>query len=123
MEYKSDCMRIFFLFLCSIALFGCISGEPSETTLLLQQDYLKMTNTQLVDYEQKLSDELVNSLRSGSSNVGVGFGFGSWGGNSGYGIRTDQWLGGSGEDSTTRELRSRRDDVRNEMRRRGLLPE
>ena len=124
MDLNSDYMRSVIVTLCGLVLVGCMSaGTPSEATFLLEQDYLKMTNTQLVDYEQKLSDELVNSSRSGSGDVGIGFGFGSWGGSSGYGIRTDQWLGGSGENSTTRELKFRRDDVRNEMRRRGLLPE
>ena len=96
---------------------------PTETTLLLEQDYLGMSDSQLVDYEQRLSDELVNSSRTSSGDVGIGFSFGSWGGSSGYGVRTDQRIAGSGENSTSRELKFRRNDVRNEMRRRGLLPE
>jgi len=111
------------LFFCGIILVGCMSGAPSEATSLLEQDYLRMTNTQLVDYEQRLSDELLRSSRTGSGDVGIGFSFGSWGSSSGYGVRTDQRLAGSGENSTTRELKFRRDDVRNEMRRRKLLPE
>ena len=123
MNHKTDFLCKFALLLCVIALTGCMSTAPSETTTLLEQDYLRMTNTQLVAYEQRLSDELVNSTRSAGGDVGIGFGFGSWGGSSGYGVRTNQWLGGGGEDSTARELRLRRDDVRDEMRRRGLLPE
>ena len=119
---KLDALLAVLIILCGIALVGCMSGASSEATLLLEQDYLRMTNTQLVEYEQRLSDELVNSSRNNSGDVGIGFGFGSWGGSSGYGIRTDQRLAGSGETSTTRELRFRRDDVRIEMRRRGLLP-
>ena len=123
MNRKLDVLLALFLIICGIVLVGCMSGAPSEATFLLEQDYLRMTNTQLVDYEQRLSDELVSSSRTSSGDVGIGFSFGSWGSSSGYGVRTDQRLAGSGENSTTRELRFRRDDVRNEMRRRGLLPE
>jgi len=121
MDRKLDVLLALFLIICGIVLVGCMSGAPSEATFLLEQDYLRMTNTQLVDYEQRLSDELVSSSRTSSGDVGIGFSFGSWGSSSGYRVRTDQRLAGSGENSTTRELRFRRDDVRNEMRRRGLL--
>jgi len=123
MNRKLDVLLALFLIICGLVLVGCMSGAPSEATFLLEQDYLKMTNTQLVAYEQRLSDELVSSSRTSIGDVGIGFSFGSWGSSSGYGVRTDQRIAGSGENSTTRELRFRRDDVRNEMRRRGLLPE
>jgi len=123
MNRKLDVLLALFLIICGIVLVGCMSKAPSEATFLLEQDYLKMTNTQLVDYEQRLSDELVSSSRASSGDVGIGLSFGSWGSSSGYGVRTDQRLAGGGENSTTRELRFRREDVRNEMRRRGLLPE
>ena len=122
MDRKFYAPLAFSLILCGLVLVGCMSGAPSEATFLLEQDYLRMTNTQLVDYEQRLSDELVSSSRTSSGDVGIGLSFGSWS-SSGYGVRTDQRLAGSGENSKTRELRFRRDDVRNEMRRRGLLPE
>jgi len=123
MSRRFDVLHSILLILYGTVLVGCMSGASSEATLLLEQDYLRMTNTQLVDYEQRLSDELLNSSHTSNDNVGIGFSFGSWGSSSGYGIRTNQRLAGSGEDSTTRELRIRREDVRNEMRRRGLLPE
>ena len=123
MDRKFYAPLAFSLILCGLVLICCMSGAPSEATFLLEQDYLRMTNTQLVDYEQRLSDELVSSSRTSSGDVGIGLSFGSWGSSSGYGVRTDQRIAGSGENSTTRELRFRRDDVRNEMRRRGLLPE
>ena len=123
MVRKSDYRTVTLLAFCCIILAGCMTGSPTETTVLLEQDYLRMTNTQLVDYEQKLSDELVNLSRTSSGDVGIGFTFGSWGSSSGYGVRTDQRIGGNGENSTSRELRFRREDVRREMRRRGLLPE
>lgn len=120
---KADCIPMTLLSFCCIILAGCMSGTPTEATFLLEQDYLKMTDAQLVDYEQKLSDELVKSSRNSSGDVGIGFSFGSWGSSSGYGVRTDQRIGGNGENSISRELRFRRDDVRREMRRRKLLPE
>jgi len=121
---KPDFISMPLLAFCCIILAACMTATtPTETTLLLEQDYLGMSDSQLVDYEQRLSDELVNSSRTSSGDVGIGFSFGSWGGSSGYGVRTDQRIGGSGENSTSRELKFRRDDVRNEMRRRGLLPE
>ena len=123
MTGKPDIITVALLAFCSVILAACMAGAPSEATLLLEQDYLRMTDSQLVDYEQRLSDELVQQSRSSSGDVGIGFSFGSWGSSSGYGVRTDQRIGGSGESSISRELRFRRDDVRSEMRRRGLLPE
>jgi len=124
MVRKADDMLVKLLaFCCLILLAGCMTGSPPETTFLLEQDYLRMTDAQLVDYEQRLSDELVKSSRNSSGDLGIGLSFGSWGSSSGYGVRTDQRIGGSGENSISRELRFRRDDVRSEMRRRGLLPE
>ncbi|MGD9018960.1 MAG: hypothetical protein PVJ25_07540 [Desulfuromonadales bacterium] len=124
MVSKADFISMPLLAFCCIILAACMTATtPTETTLLLEQDYLGMSDSQLVDYEQRLSDELVNLSRTGSSDVGIGFSFGSWGSSSGYGVRTDQRLGGGGDNSTRRELKSRRDDVRSEMRRRGLLPE
>ena len=84
MDRKFYAPLAFSLILCGLVLVGCMSKAPSEATSLLQQDYLKMTNTQLVDYEQRLSDELVSSSRTSSGDVGIGLSFGSWGSSSGY---------------------------------------
>jgi hypothetical protein len=119
---KHDYVSVIFLLFCGLILAGCMTGAGTEATSLLEQDYLRMTDTQLVDYELRLSDELVNATRNSNGDLGIGFSFGSWGGSSGYGIRTDQRIAG-GDNSTVRALKLRRDDVRVEMRRRGLLPE
>ena len=115
-------IRLALLVFLGLSLSGCLPATTSDATFLLDQDYLKMTDSDLVAYEQELSDELVISSQSGSGDVSVGIGVGSWGGSTGYGIHADKWLGG-GMSSTTRELQSRRTEVRAEMRRRGLLPQ
>ena len=81
-----------------------------------------MTDKELIVYEQDLSDELINSSHSGRNDVNVGIGLGSWGGAVGYGVRADRLLGSNGNQATTLELKMRREEVREEMRRRGLLP-
>jgi len=81
-----------------------------------------MTNQQLTAYEQELSDAISSSLGSAPSGMSVGFGVGSWGEHSGVGLGVDKWLGGTDGDAAV-ELRDRREAVRVEMRKRGLLPD
>jgi hypothetical protein len=82
-----------------------------------------MTDSELISYEQELSDELVKASRSDDRDVGVGIGLGSWGSNVGFGVHADKWFGGGGDSETTRELKLKRDEARQEMRNRGLLTE
>jgi hypothetical protein len=112
---------LFLLFVCLIAA-GCMTGPGTNATTLLDEDYRNMTNTQLVDYERKLSEELANPSRDTQGDLGVGFSFGSWGSSSGYSVRTDQRISGGHDSSNNRALQLRRDNVRSEMRKRGLLP-
>jgi hypothetical protein len=116
---KGLVLQVFLAF----SLAGCLPAANSDANFLLGQDYLRMTDARLVAYEQELSDELVTSSRSGAGDVSVGVGFGSWGGGTGYGIHADKWLGRGGSNATILELKDRRDEVRSEMRRRGLLPQ
>jgi hypothetical protein len=106
-----------------LSMAGCLPAANPDATFLLGQDYLRMTDTQLVVYEQELSDELVRSSRSGNGDVSVGLGVGTWSGNTGFGVHADKWLGGGGGSSHILELKDRREEVRTEMRRRGLLPQ
>lgn len=101
---------------------GCVSTTPTAATLLLEQDYRQMNDVQLTAYEQQLSDEIDRTVRRPSGDVTVGFGFGSWGTAGGVGVHTDRRVSGGAEASSTAELRARRDQVRTEMRRRGLIP-
>lgn len=122
MSYATVVQRLAMLIGLVLVLAGCLSGAGAEVPFLLEQDYLRMNDAELAAYEQELSDELVRSSRAASGDVGLGIGFGSWGGSSGYGVRADKWMGG-GPSRTTQDLKTRRDEVRNEMRRRGLLPQ
>ena len=119
-----DVKHLPLLILFAHVLVGCLSTPGSDTALLLQQDYLKMSDAELISYEQELSDALVRSSRSANSgDVSVGVGFGSWSGGSGYGVQADKWLGGASSNSNTLELENQRNRVRDEMRRRRLLPQ
>lgn len=107
------------LLLGTLLLVGCASTASRERAYLLEQDYLKMSDVELTAYEQALSDRMATDSTRSGSDVSVGFGIGSWGSHSGIGFGLEQWLGGSG---TSPDLSGRRAAVREEMRRRGLLP-
>lgn len=106
---------------CLLLLCGCLAKTDPEVSFLLEQPYERMTDAELVAYEQELNDALIRSARHGNGDVRVGIGFGSWGGNVGYGVSADRRLGEIGTADTETELRSRRNMVREEMKRRGLL--
>jgi hypothetical protein len=111
------------LFLLVLTVAGCLPAASTDSSSLLKRDYHSMTNSDLVAYEQQLNDELVKASRADNGDVNVGIGFGSWGGNLGYGVTAGRWLGDHGNNSSARELQDRRDAVRTEMKRRGMLPE
>jgi hypothetical protein len=103
-----------------LLLAGCAASTGTSTAFLLEQDYQRMSDAQLTAYEQELSDVLARSAGSAPGGVSVGFGLGSWGSSSGVGVGVGQTIGGGSDGDA--ELRARRDAVRAEMRRRGLLP-
>ena len=105
----------------TVLLSGCVASGGVDAGYLLEQDYQRMTNPQLTSYEQELSDAIVASSGSAPSGISLGFGVGSWGEHSGVGLGVDKWLGGNGGDTSV-ALRDRREAVRVEMRKRGLLP-
>jgi hypothetical protein len=109
------------LLLIFLYLWGCTSTSTVKEPSLLEQDYTRMNDTQLITYEQQLNDELTKTTRSSSGDVSVGIGFGSWGNSGGFGVSADRRVGGAEENFQIKELRDRRDAVRTEMRRRGLL--
>ena len=123
MTSKTDYVTVMFLLLGGLILAGCVTGAGTDATSLLDEDYRSMTDSQLVDYEQRLSEELVNPSRDSHGDLGVGFSFGSWGGSSGYSVRSDQRISGGHDGEKNRALQLRRDNVRSEMRKRGLLSE
>jgi len=114
------CRPVLWLLLLSFAA-GCAASARSNVGYLLEQDYQRMSNVQLTAYEQELSDEIAYVSGSGAGNTSVGIGLGSLGHHSGFGLGVGQTIGGGGRDGVA-ELYERRDTVRGEMRRRGLLP-
>ena len=111
------------LLLASILLLaGCAASAGSHAAYLLEQDYQRMGNAELTAYEQELSEEIARGSGSGWGGTSLGVGIGSWGSDTGFGVGVNQDLGGSGGGYGNVELRNRREAVRVEMRRRGLLP-
>lgn len=103
-----------------LLLASCAASAGSNAAFLLEQDYQRMTNAELTAYEQELNDELSRSSGDSPSGVSVGLGVGSWGEHTGFGLGVEKALG-LGGGGVSLELRDRRDAVRVEMRRRGLL--
>jgi hypothetical protein len=114
-------MLLLLLSLASIVcLCGCTVSGGSNAGHLLGLDYQKMTNAELTAYEQQLSDEIARVSAGSSPVVSLGLGLGSWGSHAGVGVGVEHSLGGNG--SAFADLIDRRDAVRTEMRKRGLLP-
>jgi hypothetical protein len=104
-----------------LLLDGCAAAGRPHADYLLDQDYQRLSNAELTAYEQELSEEIARGLGSGGGGTSVGFGVGSWGSDAGFGIGVNQILGVGSDDGAVK-LRDRREAVRVEMRRRGLLP-
>lgn len=104
-----------------LLLAGCAASGGTQAGALLGQDYQTMANAELTAYEQELSEEIARSSGSGAGGTSIGLGLGSWGSHTGIGLGVEQSVGG-GSGGVPVELRDRREAVRVEMRRRGLLP-
>jgi len=105
-----------------LLLISCAAPHSADAPFLLEQDYRSMSDSELIGYEQELGDEVLRGARAANGgDVSLGVGFGSWGRNSGVGVGVNQWLGGGGDSTMQRELQLRREEVRDEMRSRGLL--
>lgn len=109
---KSARSMLLFIFL-SLAVSGCAGRQKA----LLEQDYLHMTNDELLLYHDNLSVQIADCVRERDrASVGVGTGYGS----GGVGV----FLGLSRGISTCdpQELIKRRNEVKEEMKRRGFNP-
>lgn len=105
-----------------LILSACAAPHSADAPFLLEQDYRTMSDSELIGYEQQLGDEVLRGARAANGgDVSLGVGFGSWGRHSGVGVGVNQWLGGNSNNSMQRELQMRREEVRDEMRSRGLL--
>ena len=105
-----------------LVLAGCAASAGSHAAYLLEQDYQLLSNAELTAYEQELGEEIARGSGGGWGGTSLGFGIGSWGSDTGFGLGVNQELGGGGGGYGSVELRDRREAVRVEMRRRGLLP-
>jgi hypothetical protein len=98
-----------------IALF--ISGCAAKQKELLVQDYLRMTNDEVLTYYCQLSDEIDRCVsESNKVSVGLGTGFGIGGVGIGMGVSE------SAPTCKADELRQRRSAVRIELQHRGVNP-
>jgi hypothetical protein len=98
-----------------IALF--ISGCAGQQKELLAQDYLRMTNDEVLTYYYQLSDEIDRcTSESNRTSVGLGTGFGLGGVGIGLGVSE------SSPTCNADKLRQRRSEVRIELQHRGVNP-
>ena len=115
-------VRTVLLLASFLFLAGCAASAGSHAAYLLEQDYQRMGNAELTAFEQELGEEIARGSGGGWGGTSLGVGIGSWGSDTGFGVGVNQDLGGSGGGYGNVELRNRREVVRVEMRRRGLLP-
>lgn len=97
---------------------GCQSTRPT-TKQLLQEDYVQMTDAELLIYYQQLVEGIEEPHSGGGGfgfGIGVGFGIG---GDSAVGLGASK---GPEREYSTEALKQRRDQVRLELARRGLEP-
>lgn len=106
-------MKWIVFILIGLLLAGCAGAAGQRTADLLVQDYRAMSNEELSAYHQQLSDQLARETRAARTSVGVGYGSGS------FGVGAGQALG---DENAVRALRERWNEVRQEMRRRDLMP-
>lgn len=108
MKIKQNIFLAFLIIAAVILVVGCVD----RSKVFLAEDFKKMGNEDLLRYFYRLNDEIESQEKQSGPQVGIGIG--SFGG--GVGVGT----GGSGY--TAEDLRTRRIDVRLELKRRGLNP-
>ncbi len=114
-------ITILFVVLSLVLSSGC-AGNKATTTELLAQDFRQLSDDDLTLYYYRIEDqiEVVERQRTGSS-ISLGIGRGSYshrgGSRGGIGVTT----GGSTQRVAT-DLRERRNQVKLEMKRRGITP-
>jgi hypothetical protein len=107
--------NILLLVLIIAALFLAL-GCANNSKALLAEDYVKMSNDDLLRYYYRLNDEIESQEKQSGPQVGIGIG--------GIGSHVGGGLGvGTGSKGYTAEdLRARRIDVRMELNKRKLTP-
>ena len=92
--------------------FGCANNSKA----LLSEDYLKMSNDDLLRYYYQINDEIESQEKSSGPQIGIGIG------GVGSGIGGGIGVGTGGRGYTAEDLRARRIDVRMELNKRGVTP-
>lgn len=100
------------MILAALFLAGC----ASKSTEILAEDYKKMNNEQILEYFYRLNDEIDKQEKQSSPSFGIGVGGIGRGVGGGVGVGT----GGTGY--TADDLRTRRIEIRLEMKRRNINP-
>ena len=113
-------LPLLLMLLLTIGLAGCAGKKRMQE--LLVKAYVAMSNDDLLLHYYQLEDQIVADERASTgSSVNLGLGTGLFRGGShfggGLGIST-----GVGSQVTATELRHRRNEVRLELRKRGVNP-
>jgi hypothetical protein len=93
-------------------VLGCAGGSKE----LLNEDYKKMSNENILRYYYSLNDEIERQEKQSGPQFGIGIG------SFGHGVGSGASVGTGGSGYTADDLRARRIDVRLELKRRGLNP-
>ena len=93
-------------------VLGCAGGSKE----LLNEDYKKMSNENILRYYYSLNDEIERQEKQFGPQFGIGIG------SFGHGVGGGASVGMGGSGYTADDLRARRIDVRLELKRRGLNP-
>jgi len=93
-------------------VLGCAGGSKE----LLNEDYKKISNENILRYYYSLNDEIERQEKQSGPQFGIGIG------SFGHGVGGGASVGMGGSGYTADDLRARRIDVRLELKRRGLNP-
>ena len=93
-------------------VLGCAGGSKE----LLNEDYKKMSNENILRYYYSLNDEIERQEKQSGPQFGIGIG------SFGHGVGGGASVGTGGSGYTADDLRARRIDVRLELKRRSLNP-
>jgi hypothetical protein len=107
--------RLWPLLLLGLLLGGC-AASSQRSNELLTVNYLGLPDSDLQSYYRQLNDQIAAEERSrrGGTSIGIGI-F-----NSPVAVGVSQQVGGG--TTVAEDLRERRNQVRSELDRRGLLP-
>ncbi len=108
--------RNVFMLIIMLATAFFVLGCAAGTKELLNEDYKKMNNEDLLRYYYNLNDEIERQEKQSVPQFGIGIG--------GFGHHTAGGVGVStgGSGYTSDDLRTRRVDVRLELQKRGITP-